>query len=131
MGSGLSIRVQLHRSLSCWHSEIETTECCNWTAKPRHHSEHRWEDHYRQGIKNNIGRYYSFFTIYLIFWQLLDSRIKRNSSYLHNPLYTDHLQELEGEGGAILNPEFIGAPFIITHKRTTVVILIGMLTVIR
>ena len=63
MGSGLSIRVQLHRSLSCWYSAIETTECCNWTAKPRHHSEHRWEDPYRQGeevIKDVIIHFLPF-----------------------------------------------------------------------
>ena len=64
--------------------------------------------------------------------QLTDGRIKRNGNFLDNPYFTGeysesgfetkpgHPEEIEGEEDRIANPEFLGAPFVITHKKGSV-----------
>ena len=61
-----------------------------------------------------------------MFFQLTEGRIFRNGKYLENPFFTgdkEQVQTIEGddtEEDKILNPESLGAPFIVTHNKGSV-----------
>jgi hypothetical protein len=58
------------------------------------------------------------------FNQLENGKIRRTGKYLENPFHIAGDQgspeEIEGEEDAILNPEFLGAPFAISHNKGSV-----------
>ena len=55
--------------------------------------------------------------------QLTESRMKRNGNYLWNPYVADettHSEGFEGEEDSIPNPEWLSAPFAISHIKGSV-----------
>lgn len=66
---------------------------------------------------------------------MTDGRIKRNGNFLDNPYFTGeynewgaetkrgHPEEIEGQEDQIQHPEWLGAPFVITHNKGSVSIV--------
>jgi hypothetical protein len=55
---------------------------------------------------------------------LENGQIRRTGKYLVNPYHVgengDQSEGIEGEEDAILNPEFLGAPFGVSHNKGSV-----------
>ena len=68
----------------------------------------------------------------MIFDQLTNGQIKRDGNFLKNPYFTNEFEtnwnseswkrvaEIDGHEDQIPHPEWLGAPFVITHNKGAV-----------